>query len=793
MRPIPSQDRSASLSFEEIRFQNVVSSPASEEPAAITMMQTPRSASQAVQTPTSGSDASHLSPEQVEQLVDRKLSEQRITLEKELTEAITQKVLERVAGSLAAAVNPKKTIETAESSTATSDLTTGPTGVLHMGITCDHCNGEVRGVRYKCCVCRDYDLCSKCEALEHAHTDGHLFVKIKTPICRLSGPVHASPLSLQRSGVILGPGEQAIAVTIPTSEMASPNWPAIMQQFQTEMKKIRGQTIASLAATGQVECSVRPKIKKRAFAEVPAADLGTEPSKRPGPDVSDVVSDDEEMTGDVRLSTDSRSAPRIMFMSATLVADETISSGTRLPPGSRFKKVWRVRNTGTKSWNSRTSLKYCWGNELFETEGRVKEIAVPRLKPWEEGRIALNFVAPNGHFNGQYQSHWRLHHRGQPFGQRLICQIVVDPRAVLPEKLVPEIKPRKWKNRETKIQRKDKTLKELTEATVKMIRFQEMRPKPRLESHTTTPLNTPFDGLSPPKSPEPVEETAVLLNEDADGNDIRGPETRDFGFSPDDSLSKSVEEKEVQVENAELAADADIRSDIFNWSSPESSDEFVVVQLPKCFDLNTPFDVHEFNKLADELEKASLSDDDKAFEELTDAQDGRDSEIRNDVLVDVSEFSLSESSDFENVEHESAACGKSQPVSLSTTPLTPERVDSSLLPEASNKNFEYEALPTGGSSTEPSADVSLSNEHSTVKCPHEAVYADANDRLDDGVVEPLIHPTNPFLSRRGENVIHVLPESIVNGAVNAATQVVQNVSRVLFAPHVSTLMLQLSD
>jgi sequestosome 1 len=53
------------------------------------------------------------------------------------------------------------------------------TGEVHQGVSCDGCNQEVVGFRYKCVVCPDYDLCGKCET-KGAHP-GHNMIRIATP------------------------------------------------------------------------------------------------------------------------------------------------------------------------------------------------------------------------------------------------------------------------------------------------------------------------------------------------------------------------------------------------------------------------------------------------------------------------------------------------------------------------------------------------------------------------------------------------------------------------------------
>ncbi|TPX30155.1 hypothetical protein SmJEL517_g06214 [Synchytrium microbalum] len=61
-------------------------------------------------------------------------------------------------------------------------------GFVHRSITCNHCGtSPIRGFRYKCANCLDYDLCESCEAQE-VHPKTHVFLKIRIPIPPLANP-----------------------------------------------------------------------------------------------------------------------------------------------------------------------------------------------------------------------------------------------------------------------------------------------------------------------------------------------------------------------------------------------------------------------------------------------------------------------------------------------------------------------------------------------------------------------------------------------------------------------------
>lgn len=479
----------------------------------------------------------------------------------------------------------------------------------------------------------------------------------------------------------------------------------------------------------------------------------------------------------------SRSNSKLLYLSGMFVSDETVPCGTKMPPGCKFKKVWRVRNTGTKAWNSRTTLKYCWGNSDLEPQGKIKEVPVPPLKPWQEGRITVRFTAPKTSGFGFYQSHWRLHHRGQPFGQRMICTISVDPKATFSEKTAQETS----KKIKKLVRKQEKTAQSIEDAlsAVRAIRFasdlESVAVIPIVKSSTTTPTNTPFD-VSPPKSPEPcvrsapqVAETRQITSEELD-EQLEDYARHVFNLT---EVSKSLEQANAAIDSAaaveesngsasgEPLAPAEFRyeSSIFSLSSGESADEFVVVPLPRCFDLTAPFAGYAsqpeselptgLGSRADSFEIMKFPVDQETAEaSCCEAQEESAPLVADKNLIEIPQYGAVASVDGQAIALPSAEraiemkelgiqlerLGMSGASSFADPGTAPESLctDASLPSQAEAQTFEYSALPQDGSSEDSFKETRPAPE--------------SNRTSPSASTNPFLMPSAP------ENVIHVLPE-----------------------------------
>ena len=118
---------------------------------------------------------------------------------------------------------------------------------------------------------------------------------------------------------------------------------------------------------------------------------------------------------------------------ARFVADVTIPDGTRLEPGQTFLKQWRVRNSGTTTWNSSYRLAFFDDQKLSGPDN----VPVPAAKPGEELVVSVSLAAPTT--PGTYRSTWRLRNaQGQPFGENLFT-LIESVRPSLPTELADQL------------------------------------------------------------------------------------------------------------------------------------------------------------------------------------------------------------------------------------------------------------------------------------------------------------------------------------------------------------------
>ena len=284
-----------------------------------------------------------------------------------------------------------------------------------------------------------------------------------------------------------------------------------------------------------------------------------------------------------------------------------------------------------------------------------------------------------------------------------------------------------------KIPKGEKTsAKKLTEALsqVKEIRFnldenESIPMKSNVKSHTTTPANTPFD-VSPPKSPEP---NSVANN----FSQIQSNEKNDKNHKIEDKL---IEEKDNESDCESL--------DVLSLSSGnESSDEFVLVPFPSCFDLNVPF----------------VGVDNKGFEDSTHETSAQNKEKDNCFEVIDDKNTINEETIESDDSNTESADNNTDQTLTGNEPTDETPLD--LTKDRQNEGISAQSLQTESSNQIP-----------------EESEAEAQVRPKN-----INASTNPFRNNSNdtENVIHVLPESIVTGALSAAAHVYNNVSRALFS------------
>ncbi len=85
------------------------------------------------------------------------------------------------------------------------------------------------------------------------------------------------------------------------------------------------------------------------------------------------------------------------------VTDVTIPDGQVIPPGAKFVKTWRLKNTGTTTWTANYRVRLWAGNSFGAP---TSFLLAQEVKPNAEVDISIEFTAPSQ--TGEYISHWIL-------------------------------------------------------------------------------------------------------------------------------------------------------------------------------------------------------------------------------------------------------------------------------------------------------------------------------------------------------------------------------------------------
>lgn len=104
--------------------------------------------------------------------------------------------------------------------------------------------------------------------------------------------------------------------------------------------------------------------------------------------------------------------------------DQNMSAPPQLQPGQPFSKGWRVRNTGTCTWELNYRLIFAYGNNPAARMGGESVALTQQVAPGGTADLQINLVAPLQ--PGTYQGFWQMvNGLNVAFGERLSVGITV--------------------------------------------------------------------------------------------------------------------------------------------------------------------------------------------------------------------------------------------------------------------------------------------------------------------------------------------------------------------------------
>ncbi|RUS14462.1 hypothetical protein BC937DRAFT_93782 [Endogone sp. FLAS-F59071] len=351
---------------------------------------------------------------------------------------------------------------------------------VHVGVRCDGCQKWIRGVRYKCVNCPDFDLCDNCEVSPLTkHDSTHVFLKVKRPLPRpmvstqpLLPNLYSSDFSGYK-GYFSPKVHQRCASRQPGHGSGSnrpapthaPYWVHPASRFQapsaspatvsvavattatatsaTTATSVTSNTAGIAAPTPSetplpiipepIPAAILVESKPEAKAEVKATSLEYILMDTNVTEVTPVTTTATSPVAQTESVSVSIARPESVASSghlyASFVEDINIPDGTVMQPQARFLKIWKMLNDGDDEWPQGTELQFCGGDHMFP-DHELPTFNIPVVQPTKTVFVTADLQAPAE--CGHYVSYWRLvAPDGSRFGHRVWCDIVVEQEDVV--------------------------------------------------------------------------------------------------------------------------------------------------------------------------------------------------------------------------------------------------------------------------------------------------------------------------------------------------------------------------
>jgi len=232
---------------------------------------------------------------------------------------------------------------------------------IHSHVTCDGCEKcPISGIRYKCSVCPDYDLCSDCEATGK-HDASHPMLKI-------------------------------------TSSDVCPNFHYVgLHEFFKDFSRRRR--------------SFHHPRGRRCWSHHGFPQFWNDFHSMN----NNLFSDNDNHNDN---NNNNCCADEKKKLNSQFINDVTIPDKSFCPADTIMTKSWRVRNNGNVEWGDDVALCFLKGNESLVLE---KRFPVPNAKPGEEVDVSAVIKTPSR--PGFFITYFQLKKNDQFFGDRLWVEI----------------------------------------------------------------------------------------------------------------------------------------------------------------------------------------------------------------------------------------------------------------------------------------------------------------------------------------------------------------------------------